>query len=299
MSKIIEALEKAKREGILESTTVALEERGRHAPADGSEGGKGPERRKRNGAPILREAVTLDPRAVQGVDSRIFALREPRSVVVEQYRSLRSRLERLNATTTAQVLAITSAVKGEGKSVTAVNLALVMAGNANRDVLLVDADFRRPNVHALLDLPLSPGLSDYLQGAASEEDIVRRTPFFGLQVVTAGNAEGHPAELLASPEFAAFLAAARGRFDYVIVDTPPIHPISDVNFLVEFVDGVLMVIRAGKTLKHMVQQSAESLPPGKVLGTILNRAEEPGHGYSYKKGYYYYSSYEEAKPKQR
>ncbi len=288
MSKIAEALEKAKRDGSLERTPGASEAPALR-PAGGEPSARGGPRRLAEVAPV--GARELDPELLRGVDLHVETLHKPMSVVSEQYRAIRSRLERMNLDQRLQVLAVTSAIKGEGKSITAANLAVVLAQDATRRVLLVDADLRRPKVQRVFGLGDGPGLADYLQGSAGWETILRATPFFGLTLVTAGAAVAHPGELLASAQFEGFLDEARARFDLVVVDTPPLHPISDVNFLAEAVDGVLLVVQAHKTSRAIVRVAAESLPPQKLLGTVLNRAETLAGGYGYRSGYYYRGYY--------
>ena len=153
----------------------------------------------------------------------------------------------------------------------------------------MDADLRRPKAHVLLNAQNDCGLADYLQGSADREAILHPTEYFGLTLVSAGNTTGHPSELLASTGFREALAHWSTEFDYIIVDTPPLHPISDVSFLMGSVDGVLLVVQANKTSKAVVKQAVESLPPNKVLGAVLNRSEEfrRGFGYKYGGGYYY------------
>jgi len=297
MSKIIQALEKAKKEGGLQQTAGALEERETLGPLISASEASAPappqrERKRRRRRPVLVTAKALDPEVLRSVDPHLDALHRPMSVAAEQYRSLRQRLEGLSAEAGVRTIAVTSAAKGEGKSLTAVNLAATMAQDATRHILLVDADLRRPHVHDLLGLGLSPGLCEHLQGALPREAVIRETPFFGLCVATAGSAQGHPAELLASPEWEEFIARSRADFDYVIVDTPPLHPVSDVPFLATSVDGVLVVVQAGKTSKSLLKQTLETLPPGKVLGTVLNRVESLtgrfGYGSNYGPSGYYY-----------
>ncbi|MEW6487632.1 MAG: CpsD/CapB family tyrosine-protein kinase [Thermodesulfobacteriota bacterium] len=298
MSKIIQALEKAKKEGGLQQTAGAVDERETLGPLVSAPETAAPaqpvrERKRRSRRrPVLVTAKALDPEVLRAADPHLDALHRPMSVAAEQYRALRQRLEGLSAEAGMRTIAITSAAKGEGKSLTAVNLAATLAQDATRHILLVDADLRRPHVHELLGLGLSPGLGEYLQGTVPREAVIRETPFFGLCVATAGAVQGHPAELLASPEWEEFIARSRAEFDYVIVDTPPLHPVSDVPFLAASVDGVLVVVRAGKTSKSLLKQTLETLPPGKVLGTVLNRVESLtgrfGYGSNYGPAGYYY-----------
>lgn len=299
MSKIIEALEKAKRDGTMDRSVTTIDERdtlvplSREGAVTRDVGTPHPRRRKQRSHGHLMVAQEMDPALLQNVEAHVEVLRNPMSVVSEQYRALRSRIERLNSDGKIQNLALTSAAKGEGKSLTAVNLALVLAQDGTKDVLLVDADLRRPKVHKLLGLDASPGLGDYFRGGVSGEAIIRRTPFFGLAVTPAGSVGGHPGELLASPEFESWVTERRAEFDYVVFDTPPVHPVSDVNFLANSVDGILLVVRAGKTPRGLVKHAVEVLPPGKLVGSVLNRAENvgPGYGYGYRKGDYYYRYY--------
>lgn len=294
MSKIIEALDKAKNEGRLERTTGQMEALEALARVDHPVSIP-PEkvRKRRQGQVGLLNVKVLSPEVLHGVDSHIQTLHDPMSVVSEQYRALRNRIERLSHERRLQTLAISSATKGEGKSITAVNLAAAMAQDSAKRILIVDADLRRPAIHRLLNLELSPGLPDFLQGTAVWEEVLRETPYFGLSVVTAGNAAGHPSELLASSEFISFLSRARSEFDQVILDTPPLHPVSDVSFLAESVDGLLIVVQANRTSKGALTQAVEHLPSGKIIGTLLNRASNLGHGYrNGKAGYYgYYYKY--------
>ncbi len=286
MSKILKALEKAKRD-----VAPSVETRETDAPSAAvldRRTSPGPvRRRKRSSGPV---AVTrLDPEVLRGVDPHVETLHKPMSVVSEQFRTLRSRLDRLNFEGRIQTLVITSALKGEGKSVTASNLAVVLSQDPTKDVLLVDADLRRPRIHKLLNLEPSPGLAEFLQGDAPLEAVLRHTPYYGLSVVPAGAPVGHPAELLASPEFNDFLHRMSAQYDYILLDSPPLHPISDVSFLVDAVDGILIVVRAHRTNRGLLKQVVESLPSEKIVGTVLNRAESlrSGYGYGYGGGYYY------------
>jgi protein-tyrosine kinase len=297
MSKIIQALEKAKSEGSRNLTGGLLDERATVGPI---EPGVRPETqaratRKQRGRgtwePVMAQAFTGE--LLRGVDPHIETLHRPMSLIAEQFRTLRSRLERSDLDGRIRTLAVTSSIKGEGKSLTAANLAAVMASDTTKRVLLVDADLRRPRQHTLLSLAPSPGLAEVLQGQATYEDVVRATPWFELSVVMAGNAEGHPAELLASPNFASFMERVRQDFDYAVIDTPPLQPISDVQFLTDNVDGVILVVRANKTSKGLLKHSVEGLPPGKIVGAVLNRVDGlvEKFGYRYSKGEYYYRYY--------
>ncbi|MFU8858011.1 MAG: CpsD/CapB family tyrosine-protein kinase [Deferrisomatales bacterium] len=291
MSKIMQVLEKARSEGVLTQSVRVSDERDTQAPLDAGGSQPAPRAPGAHRARKPREIPAsglLDPAVLRGVDLHLDTLHRPLSVASEQYRSLRNRVERLNAEGNLRAIGLTSAGKGEGKSLTSTNLAAVMAQDPTKRVLLVDADFRRPSLHRLLGVSVSPGLADLLEGKAAEDDVVRPTPFFGLHLVTAGEARGHPAELAASPALSEFIARARDHFDYVFVDTPPLHPMSDMSFLSECLDGVIVVVMANKTNRSLLRQVAEILPPHKLLGTVFNRVDQlSGLGYGYGYGYGY------------
>jgi protein-tyrosine kinase len=289
MSKIIDALEKAKREGTLAQPGGAAWEAPARARHWGPEGAAREAVKRRAGrSSYVGDIPLITPEALKDVDDKVETLHSPLSAVSEQYRALRNRIERLHASAGVRTIAITSALKGEGKSVTTANLAVVLAQNANQRVLVVDTDFRRPHLHELLGLPLSPGLSEHLLQGAPREQVFRRLPFSDLTVVTAGNASGHPGELVASPAFADFLSGVRSEFDFVLLDTSPVQPVSDVAFLTEVVDGLVLVIRANRTPKELVKRAADSFPAGKLIGAVLNWIAELDEGYTYGKSYYSY-----------
>lgn len=292
MSKIIDALDKARFEGTLEPTVGIIDERTTLGPvtpqSPGSIGTRGATRRKEPTGHRFRRAEP-DAESLRRIDAHLEAAQSPMSVIAEQYRGVRSRLERLNFEGQIRALALTSAVKGEGKSLTACNLALTLAQDATKRVLLVDADLRKPSVHKLLGIGLGPGLVDMLAKGASLDAVLRDSGLFGLAVVTAGETNGeHPSELLASPAFGSFIGRCRADFDYVLLDCPPIHPISDVSFLLEAIDGVVLVVRAGKTSKGLLKEVVANLPAEKLVGTVLNRAEAVSDRYGREKGYYGY-----------
>lgn len=294
MSKIIEALEKAKREGHLDTLVDAIDERNTVSgvgirPFRRNPGAAGLPTDSRHRSRQKRPVPELSPETLAGLDPHIEPLHNPMSEVCEQYRSLRNRIERVAARGNVQVIAVTSSVKGEGKTLSATNLALVLAQDLDKKVLLVDADLRRPEVHQMLGQSLSPGLAELLEGRGPVP--IRETAFFGLCMVTAGEAQGHPSELLAGSAFHDFLREQRSSYDFIIVDSPPINPISDVGFLTEAVDQIVMVVRAGKTHKGLIKASAASLPEGKLMGTLLNWAGSGQSGYGkgpdYSYGGYY------------
>jgi capsular exopolysaccharide synthesis family protein len=229
----------------------------------------------------LRQVVSsgFDPMLVAAVASHALA--------AEQYRTLRTRLVLLEEGRARRVLLVTSPAKGDGKSITAANLALTMAQEFNRKVVLVDADLRRPTVHTLLGIPQQPGLVDVLGGDVSLQDAIVELADVRLAVVPAGQPPIQPAELLGSSGMRRLLESLRSRFDRVIVDMPPVVPLADVGVLAPQCDGVLLVVRAGVTPKPLIERALGTFDAERLLGVVLNEsgAGEPEYGYSYEAGY--------------
>lgn len=208
------------------------------------------------------------------VDRRVVTLTAPASTAAEQYRTLYYRLERLRELRPMKVVAFTSAMSGEGKTVTAVNLALTAArANSERQILLLDADLRRSQVADVLGCKSRPGLSEFLIGEAELPDVVRGFKSTRLAVIPAGGPPEESTQLLASARMKELLKALRGNFDEVYVDLPPTLPFADASILACQSDGVVMVIRANVTSSKRVDHALEQLTGASVIGCVLNGAE--------------------------
>jgi capsular exopolysaccharide synthesis family protein len=208
--------------------------------------------------------VRLNPLLVAGL--------APKSLAAEQYRALRTRLAFAEGAGALRTVLITSPQKGEGKSVTSANLALTMAQELQRRVVLVEGDLRKPSLQHLFGLPAGPGLADYLSGAAELKDIMKFLPEHNLTVIPAGSTPMNPAELLGSTAMRRMLDHLRTRFDRVILDTPPVLPLADVAILAPLVDGALMVVRAGYTPKPAIENALRSFDASRLLGIVLNES---------------------------
>lgn len=208
--------------------------------------------------------VTLNPLLVAGLASK--------SLAAEQYRSLRTRLAHAEGAGALRTILVTSPQKGEGKSVTAANLALTMAQELQRRVAIVEADLRKPSLQHLFGLPAGPGLAEYLAGAAELKDAMKFIPNHNLTVIPAGMAPINPAELLGSTAMRRMLDHLRTRFDRVILDTPPVLPLADVAILAPLVDGSLMVVRAGFTPKPAIENALRAFDSSRLLGVVLNES---------------------------
>lgn len=210
-------------------------------------------------------------RATMDVDSRVVAVLQPASVAAEQYRVLHQRLERLRSVKELKKIAFTSAISGEGKSMTAVNLALVAAAaNPDRKVLLVDADLRRPRVNVLLGVDGRPGLAEVLEGDCQVGEAIRRCAGTRLMVLPAGARREESGLLVTSPRMKKLLDEAAGDFDEIYVDAPPVLAVADGSFLAGVCDGTVVVVRAGMTSRQLVTQALEALAGTTVVGCVLN-----------------------------
>lgn len=194
----------------------------------------------------------------------------PKSLASEQYRQLRTRLAHAEGANNLRTVMVTSPQKSEGKSITSANLALTMAQELQRRVVIVEADLRKPSMQQLFGLPAGPGLTEYLSGAAELKDVMRFIPDHNLTVIPAGSTAANPAELLGSTAMRRLLDTLRTRFDRVILDTPPVLPLADVAVLAPLVDGILMVVRAGVTPKPAIENALRAFDSSRLLGIVLN-----------------------------
>jgi len=208
------------------------------------------------------------------VDRRVVTLTAPASVAAEQYRTLYYRLERLREVKPVKVIAFTSAMPGEGKTMSAVNLALAAArASPEKKILLIDADLRRSQVASVLGIRSKLGLTELLAGECQVRDVVRRFHATKLAVIPAGGTPEEATQVLASGQMKQFLKAVRDNFDEVYIDMPPTLPFADAGILAHQVDGVLLVVRANVTPTKVVNQAVEQLGSVPILGCVLNGAE--------------------------
>ena len=210
---------------------------------------------------------------VARVEPHLLAITEPRSPECEQYRSLRTRLLQAGERQRMRAFVITSAGIGEGKTLTALNLAWLLAQTDGVKALVIDADLRQPCAADYLGIETDCGLSEVLTGETKLlEAIVRLRPS-GLHLLPGGAAREDVAELLSGPRFGHLLDDARKMFDYIIIDAPPLGVFTDANLLINRADAALLVLRAAKTRYSVVDRLLEQLPRERMLGVVLNRAE--------------------------
>jgi capsular exopolysaccharide synthesis family protein len=209
----------------------------------------------------------------------------PQSPRAESFRQLRTNLQFANVTGQARSVLVTSSLPGEGKSTTATNLAIALA-QAGQQVCLVDADLRRPMIHDYLGLDRNAGLTTALVGIADVGDLLQPWGEDSLYVLTSGQIPPNPSELLGSSEMGHLLARLEQTFDTVIVDAPPLLPVTDAAVLSQHIGGVVLVIGAQKTNHQDLAKSLASLDlvNAKLLGVVMNRLPARGpdaYGYSY------------------
>jgi protein-tyrosine kinase len=239
------------------------------------------------GAPVAREtpsrhafAWQMEPVAdteVGSIDDHLVSLLEPTSFAAEQYRAVRLAIETLHHERGTGVVAVASPGRGEGRTMTALNLAGALAQASDARVALVEADLRHPAVAGYLGLPAARGLSSYLVDATmTVDDVVQRPASIAFSVLPAGSASSMPYELLKSPRLAALIAELRRRYDYVLVDTPSALPFPDVGILRDLVDGFIVVVRANRTPREQLQDTMTVLGRPRTLGLVFNDDERTG-----------------------
>jgi capsular exopolysaccharide synthesis family protein len=208
----------------------------------------------------------------------------PGSARAEAFRHLRTNLRFIGVDRPVETIVLTSAVPNEGKSSTSANLAIVLA-EAGRRVLLVDADLRRPRLAAYLGLEGAVGLTNVLVGQADVDDVTQPWGPAGLDVLASGFVPPNPSELLGSAHMGDLLRELAEKYDTVLIDAPPLLPVTDAAVLAGRADGALLIVRRGKTSQSQVRTAAQALDAvdARLLGTVLNMVPTKGRS-----GYYYY-----------
>lgn len=227
---------------------------------DGIRSGDGEEREK----PVI---VITD----SSIDDHVIMYHEPRSIQAEQYRAFRTNLLAMHKGRGSRAMAITSAMKGEGKSLSAVNIAICLAEAPGTRICLVDTDFRAPRIAGLLGVGPGPGLSDLLIDELGLNNVLVETRVRDLFVIRSGREPRNPSELLGSDRIRDLMATLKTDFTHIICDTPPVNPYTDASVLGAHMDGVLLVVRMGKTEKEQGERAKHVLERAGVnlIGTFL------------------------------
>ncbi|MBD0863953.1 polysaccharide biosynthesis tyrosine autokinase [Gordonia sp. zg691] len=242
--------------------------------------------RLRNGDEVQRNvpsAVLAEIPTENSLDGRpVIDFSVGSSRAAEGYRRLRTNLAFVNVDQPPRCILVTSPGPGEGKTTTSMNLAAALAEDGNR-VVLVDADLRRPSVAGRLGLNAAVGLTSFLRGDGVISDFVQSGPAERLDVLVAGALPPNPAELLGSQRARDGLEALQASYDFVIVDTPPVLPVADAAILSQYMDGALVVVRAGRTRSQDLTTAFDSLMTAKasILGVVLNDVSAHDSRYVY------------------
>ena len=207
-----------------------------------------------------------DPRTM------LFFHEDENRIGAEEFRTLRSRLYQIREKMPLKRVMITSALPKEGKSFVSANLAQVMVRQHGRRALVIDADLRNPGMHRHLGASSTPGLADYLMGEVDEFSALQRGPMENLFFMPAGKIVGIAPELLSNGRLKLLLQRVEPLFDWIIIDTSPVIPVSDATLVAKFCDGILMVVRSNVTPSDMARRAREEFPDKMLLGVVLNGA---------------------------
>lgn len=219
------------------------------------------------------------------IDPRIVSYFDPKATITEQYKILRTNVLGVNKGKPPKVIGITSSVHSEGKTITALNLAVTIAHATKKPkVLLVDADMRRGKVAKYLGIENHLGLCDVLQGNATTEEAMFKLDIENLTFLAAGPVPENPAELLDSERMRDFLTDVRMKFDHILIDTPPMISVTDAGIVGVQCDGMVVVIQAGRTQRGVVRRATELLDQSHcdILGYVLTNIESHLPEYIYR-----------------
>lgn len=223
------------------------------------------------------------------VEPHLIAVSQPRSAYCEQFRSLRTRILQAGERLQTRAIVVTSAGVAEGKTLTALNLAWLLAQTEGVRALIIDSDLRQPCATEYLGIEVAAGLSEVLGGQIKLEDAIVRLEPAGLYLLPGGKPRDDVAELLSGPSYARLLTDVRRMFDYIIIDAPPLGVFTDASVLMNRADGALLVVRAGKTKYSVVDKLLEQIPKERLMGVVLNRSEEQPDSTSYYYQHRYYN----------
>jgi len=210
------------------------------------------------------------------VDPSLVTFFDPKALISEQYKILRTNILSMNKAKPPKTIVITSSIHSEGKTITSLNLAVSLAQAIHKPkVLIVDADLRKGRIAKYLGVNPEVGLSEILSGKASINDVIFHLDTKNLTFIAAGEIPDNPAELLASDSMKNFLSETRSQFDFILIDTPPIISVTDSGIVGSQADGVIMVVQAGRTQRGIVRRAEELLyqSHAKVLGQVLTNIE--------------------------
>jgi len=220
----------------------------------------------------------------------LIVYQSPKSPISEAYRGIRTNLQFSNVDHSYQSILVTSATVGEGKTTTLCNVAATLADAGNR-VIIVDCDLRKPRIHKFFTISNQVGLTDILLKGDDYIPYVYKTPHANLFVLPSGNIPSNPSELLNSDTMRRFIERLKVDYDYVLIDTPPVVPVTDAVILSTYIDRVILVCASGQLDIELGKKAKDALVKvgANILGVVLNKMSVNAQKYSY---YYYYKEKE-------
>ncbi len=223
------------------------------------------------------------------VDDKMVAYHNPQSVQSEVFKVLRTNLIFPQDANPPRKILVTSALPNDGKSFVAANLAISIAKGVEEYVMLIDCDVRRPTIHALFGYGRVAGLSEHLANGMDVQKILLKTAIPKLTIMPSGTPPQNPTELLSSKKMRGFLDEAANRYDdrFILIDSPPPSVAAETSAIVNLVDGVIVVVKAGKTPKSAVNETIEQIGKEKIIGVVFNGSDSAlKKYYGYNKSYY-------------
>lgn len=284
MGKIYDALEKFNREKVKRPAVPEVS-----AEIEVAEEGPVVDAPARN---IEIESLPLGDQYVDyGLNERLVTVTDPQSMAAEQFKILRSRILYPRNGSIPRTIMVTSAMEEEGKSLIAANLAISIAQGIQEHVLLVDCDIRRPAQHLLFNVSGEHGLSDYLAHDAPLENLFTKTGISKLTLLPGGMPPPNPSELLSSEKMGRFIEEVKNRYHdrFIIFDCTPAQITAEVSVLAKHVDGIVLVIRRGRTDRNVIERAVSVLGRDKIIGVAFNGFSHFSREYEYYKSYKYRS----------
>ena len=223
-----------------------------------------------------------------GMDQRLASFLDPKSMALQSFKMLRAKLFANDSRARPRSIMVTSPEPLDGKTTVATNLAIAIAQGIGEYVMLVDCDLRKPSIDRFLGLKVNKGVREYLEVGTSVAPYLVKTPVKKLTLLTAGKSTENPSELLSSEKMLLLIRELKDRYKdrFIILDSPPAHFTADTATLVSFLDGVLLVVRSGKTPKEPLMDVIENTGRDKILGIVFNASAEVQKDYRYYYRYY-------------
>jgi len=236
----------------------------------------------------------------EGAVGDLITVKDTKAMASESFRGIRTGILFSSVDTPPKVILVTSAAPSEGKTICIANLAVTMAQDGSK-VIILDCDMRRPRVHHVFQLPKDKGMSGLIAGKNKLDDVIFSTGIENLDVIPSGPVPPNPAEIIGSKKMTELLEELKTRYDKILIDSPPVMAVTDSLLLAGMSDGVVLIIKTGLTARQMVKNALEQIESvkAKVLGAVLNAIKADKDSYYYYQYYYYYYGEDGARKKKR